>query len=304
MTDWLGEFTRFLVLDGALLIGLFLLVTWGVVLAQQRFPFQAQQGRLLGASGFKASFLASVGGVVTPFCSCSTIPALNGMLRAGVGFAPSFAFLVSSPVVNEGVFILLFLTHGAWPGLVFIATGLALTTVAGVVAARIGLGRHVAIMSTAPSGATFVGDASRPAWPGLAPASRFAWRAAREELRRTGPYLALGLLVGGLIYGAVPTHTLLTLVDALPLPALYLVCALVGLPLYISPVAALPIGLALLEKGFPGGPLVTFLVAAIGTSPPEVVLLFRMFRLPLVVAHTLTVLGCALLLGLIVALTL
>lgn len=303
MTQGVVAFFEFLLMDGALLVGLFLLVTWGVVLLQQRIPFQATQSRLLGSSGWRSSFAASVGGVITPFCSCSTIPVLSGMLRAGVGFAPSFAFLVSSPVVNEGVFILLFITHGPIPGLTFIAAGLALTSAAGVFAARLGLNRYLITMPTSATAGQFVGTGA-PRWPGFLPASRFAWLAATQELRKTAPYLVAGLLVGGLIYGAVPKETLLGLVDQLPIGVLYLVCALVGLPLYISPIAALPIGLALIEKGFPVGPLITFLVSAIGTSPPEIVLLFRLFKLPLVIAHTLTVVICALALGLVVTLVL
>lgn len=303
MTQGATAFFEFLVIDGTLLIGLFLLVTWGVVMLQQRMPFQGTQNRLLGSSGWRSSLVASVGGVITPFCSCSTIPVLNGMLRAGVGFAPSFAFLVSSPVINEGVFILLFVTQGPVPGLIFILVGLVLTAAAGVLAERLGLHRYVISPSLSATGGQFVGTAA-PRWPGLLPASRFAWLAASQELRKTAPYLIAGLLVGGLIYGAVPRETLLQLLDHLPAGVLYLACALVGLPLYISPIAALPIGLALIDKGFPVGPLVTFLVSAIGTSPPEMVLLLRLFKWPLVMAHTLTVVIGALALGLVVALVL
>lgn len=303
LAQGIRAFFEFLLMDGALLIGLFLLVTWAVVMLQQRMPFQATQGTLLGSSGWRSAFAASMGGVITPFCSCSTIPVLSGMLRAGVGFVPSFAFLVASPVVNEGVFILLFLTVGFIPGAVFIIAGLALTSAAGVIAGRLGMAKHVTITPAPQSSATFLGQ-KVAAWPGWKPASRFAWLAAKQELRTVAPYLLVGLLIGGLIYGAVPKEMLMGLVDQLPVAWLYLACALIGVPLYISPIAALPIGFALIEKGFPVGPLVTFLVAAIGTSPPEVMLLFRLFKLPLVIAHTLTVVLCALALGLAVALVL
>lgn len=303
MTPSAAAFFEFLLMDSALLIGLFLLVTWSVVLLQQRMPFQANPNRLLSSSGWRSSLAASVGGVITPFCSCSTIPVLSGMLRAGVGFAPSFAFLVSSPVINEGVFILLFVAHGPVPGVTFILAGLALTSAAGVIVARLGLGRYVIAVPASATGGQFVGTGA-PRWPGMRPASRFAWLAAMQELRKTAPYLIAGLLVGGAIYGAVPKETLMGLLDRVPGGALYLVCALVGLPLYISPIAALPVGLALIDKGFPVGPLVTFLVSAIGTSPPEMVLLLRLFKLPLVIAHTLTVVIGALALGLVVTLVL
>ena len=301
MADWAIEFLRFLILDGALLVGLFLLITWIVVLLQQRMPMQSTQSRLMAGSGWRSAFLASVGGVVTPFCSCSTIPVLSGMLRAGVGFAPSFAFLVASPVVNEGVFILLLSTKGPMPAFAFLAAGLVLTSSAGVLAQRLGLARHVNAAVAKPAAGVFVGS-SAPVWPGWRPAGRFAWLAALQELSRAGPYLIVGLLVGGLIYGLVPKETLVALLHGIPAWQLYVVCALVGVPLYVSPMAALPIGLALIEKGLPIGPLVTLLVSAIGTSLPEIVLLLRLFKLPLVVAHTITVVVCALALGCFVSL--
>lgn len=303
MGDWFIEFLKFLIMDGTLLVGLFLLITWAVVLLQQRLPFQQTQSRLVGSSGWGASFAASVGGVITPFCSCSTIPVLNGMLRAGVGFAPSFAFLVSSPVVNEGVLILLFSTGRFVAGVTFLVVGLILTTTAGVVAQKLGLDRHIVNKPSTLAAGTFVGSAT-PSWPGWKAAGKFAWLSAIQELRGVGTYLVVGLLVGGVIYGAVPKEMLGSAVGTVPDWALYLICSLIGLPLYVSPIAAIPIGFALIEKGFPVGPLVTFLVAAIGTSPPEIVLLMRMFRLPLVLAHTVTVVLCALLLGIAVALAL
>ncbi|PKM29966.1 MAG: hypothetical protein CVV07_09820 [Gammaproteobacteria bacterium HGW-Gammaproteobacteria-11] len=300
LAQGIRPFFEFLLMDGALLIGLFLLITWAVVMLQQRVPFQSTQGSMMGSSSWRSAFVASIGGVLTPFCSCSTIPVLSGMLRAGVGFVPSFAFLVASPIVSEGVFILLLITVGILPAVVFILFGLALTSAAGVAAGGLGLAKHVTLQPTPQSTAAFLGQGPAT-WQGWQPSSRFAWLAAKQELRTVAPYLLAGLVVGGLIYGVVPQQALVNLLDQLPVGWLYLACALLGVPLYISPITALPIGLALIEKGFPVGPLVTFLVAAIGTSPPEVMLLFRLFKLPLVIAHTLTVIACAVALGLAIA---
>jgi len=293
-------FFEFLLMDGALLVGLFLLITWAVVLLQQKVSFQPTQGSLMHSSGWRSAFVASIGGVLTPFCSCSTIPVLSGMLRAGVAFVPSFAFLVSSPIVSEGVFILLLISVGIIPAVVFILLGLVFTSAAGVAAGSLGLAKHVTLKPAPQSSAAFLGQ-SAGVWQGWRPSSRFAWLAAKQELRTVAPYLLGGLLIGGLIYGVVPQQALVTLLDQLPVGWLYLACALLGVPLYISPITALPIGLALIEKGFPIGPLVTFLVAAIGTSPPEILLLFRLFKFPLVIAHTLTVIACAVGLGLAIA---
>jgi uncharacterized protein len=295
----MAEFLRFVLLDGTLLVGLFLAVTWLVVVAQQRAPTLAGAG-WASVSSWRSSALASLGGVLTPFCSCSTIPVLTGMLRAGVAFGPSFAFLIASPVVNEGVLILLLTAYGPWPAIVFLLAGLALTSSMGVLAERFGLKQHVVLDSVPVPEGVFVGTQQRR-WPGWKPAGRMAWMAAVQELRKAGPYLAIGLVVGGLIYGVVPESWVVGWVGSVPTPLMYVACAALGVPLYVSPVSAIPIGLAMLSKGFPAGPLVTLLVAAVGTSLPEMVLLMRLFRWPLVLAHTVAVLACAVALGLLVS---
>ncbi len=303
MDTRIAEFLRFVLVDGTLLVGLFLAVTWLVVVAQQRSPtLVGAGGSWAGVSSWRSSALGSLGGVVTPFCSCSTIPVLTGMLRAGVAFAPSFAFLIASPVVNEGVFILLLTAYGPWPALVFLLAGLMLTSAIGVLAERLRLQRHVVLDRAPQTEGVFVGAQERR-WPGWKLAGRMGWMAAVQELRKAAPYLAVGLLVGGLIYGVVPESWIIAWVDRVPAPLLYAACALLGVPLYISPVSAIPIGLALLSKGFPVGPLVTLLVSAVGTSLPEMVLLMRLFRWQLVVAHTLAVVSCAAVLGVLVSFT-
>ncbi len=302
MDPRVAEFFKFVLMDGALLVGLYMAVTWLVVVAQQRAPSMGSAASWAGVSSWRSSALASLGGAVTPFCSCSTIPVLTGMLRAGVAFAPSFAFLIASPVVNEGVLILLLTAYGPTPAVAFLLAGLLLTSALGVLAARLGLARYVSLERAPPPEGVFVGSGGRR-WPGWKPAGLMAWMAAVQELRKAAPYLAVGLIVGGLIYGLVPESWIVSWVDALPAPALYAACAVLGVPLYVSPVSAIPIGLALLAKGFPVGPLVTLLVAAIGTSLPEMVLLLRLFRWQLVLAHTVAVVGCAIVLGLVVSAT-
>lgn len=298
----LSDFFKFVLMDGALLVGLFLGITWLVVVAQQRTPSIGGGASWASVTNWRTSALASLGGVVTPFCSCSTIPVLTGMLRAGVAFGPSFAFLIASPVVNEGVIILLLSSHGPTPALVFLVVGLVLTSAVGVLVERLGLARHVRLEQAPVADGVFVGNgAGGPRWPGWRPAGRMAWMAALAELRRSAPYLALGLVIGGLIYGLVPEAWIVAWIGSVPMPLLYVVCALLGVPLYVSPVSAIPIGLALLVKGFPVGPLVTLLVSAIGTSLPEMILLLRLFRWQLVLVHAVTVVGCALLLGWVVS---
>lgn len=322
----------FLLVDGTILTGLFILITMLVLVTQQLALGRAIEGRLAGAGLWRGAMLAAVFGTVTPFCSCSTVPVLTGMLRAKIRLAASFTFLIASPVINEGVIVLLAGRHrlsgpeipaagdagavalgsGAFstdllstgmvsPALLsifaYVLLAGALCVVAGVLVERSGMMRFVKLAGEAevlPEGYLGGHDSGRPP---LAFIVRTAWAATRMELRQLWPYLATGLLVGALVYGYVPAEQLARLNSVLPPFALIPLVALLAVPVYVSPMAAVPIAFALLEKGMASGAVVAFLIAGAGTSLPEMIMLGRLFRWPLVLTHIAVVVIAAVLLG-------
>jgi len=292
---------HFLVVDGLLLLGLFTLITMLVFLVQQFAVGSSIQRSLAGdgAGRWHGATLAAVGGAVTPFCSCSTVPVLSGMLRAGIPLSACFAFLIASPVINEGVVVLLAGSSGGLEVAVYILLAGAVSIVAGVAVEAAGLARYLRQDSGSavamPEGNLAAADARiRPPW---GYALRSAWAGTRMELRHLGPYLAAGILVGALIYGYVPTEMLASSAAYWPPELMILAAALIAAPLYISPLVAVPIGFALIEKGIGVGPVIAFLIAGAGTSLPEMIMLARMFRWQLLFAHIATVLIAALALG-------
>ena len=292
---------EFLIQDGALLIGLFYGITWLVVFLQQLGVGGALNTRLSTMGRWRGAAMASVGGLVTPFCSCSTVPVLTGMLRADIRLATSFAFLISSPVINEGVIALLLGKSGLMMTAVYVGVAGLVTTLAGVLIESLGMARHLRPLGAAAgSGALMIDNPDSPARSSTLEAAMVAARLALVELRQVAPYLAFGLLIGSLIYGLVPDEMLLKLSNSMPEVWLVIVAALIGLPMYVSPITVIPIGYALLAKGFPVGPLIAFLIAAAGTSIPEMVLLFRIFRWQLVAAHIAVVLVASIVLGYVI----
>lgn len=293
---------EFVLMDGTLLIGLFYGITWLVVFMQQLGVGGALNQRLSGMGRWRGAAMASVGGLVTPFCSCSTVPVLTGMLRAEIRLSTSFAFLIASPVINEGVIALLLGKSGLMLALVYIAVAGAVTTLAGVMIESMGMARHLRPLGNAAGSRALMVDN-----PGgglqrssTLTAARVAARLALVELKQVAPYLAIGLAIGAVIYGLVPDAMLMTLSKSMPEVWLVIVAALIGMPMYISPITVIPIGYALLAKGFPVGPLIAFLIAAAGTSIPEMVLLFRIFKWQLVAAHVAVVVLSAIVLGYVI----
>jgi uncharacterized protein len=299
MNGW-QEALRFILFDGTLLLALFVAVTLLVFLAQQLAVGRSIQQRLATAGVWRGAGLAAVGGAVTPFCSCSTVPVLGGMLRSRIRLGACFSFLIASPVINEGVIILLASGIGLLSAIVFVPAAALICVVAGVLVERLGMRRFLRqdSLGTVELPEGYLGDAAgHAARAPLGFALRLAWGGARIELRRLLPYVLAGIVVGGLIYGFVPDGLLLGLREQFPVWWLIPLAAVVASPLYVSPMAAVPVGFALLEKGMPPGVVIAFLIAGAGTSLPEMIMLGRLFRWPLILAHILAVLTAAVLLG-------
>lgn len=298
MPGW-QEAVRFVLVDGTLLILLFVAITMLVLLAQQLAVGGSVQRKLGGIGAWRGAALAAFGGAVTPFCSCSTVPVLSGMLRARVRLAACFSFLIASPVINEGVVIVLAVSSGAASAVAYVLASALLCVMAGVAVEQLGLTRFLRpqpVMEGIVEG-RLGGGGTLAGRPPLSFAVQTAWAATRMELRHLGPYLAIGILVGAAIYGYVPTAALADLAAVVPSHWAIPLAALLAAPLYVSPMVAVPIGFALIEKGLGAGTVIAFLIAGAGTSLPEMILLGRLFRWPLLLSHIATVLVSAILLG-------
>jgi uncharacterized membrane protein YraQ (UPF0718 family) len=295
--DSIAAMMRFVVVEGSLLALLFLSVAFMVAWLQQSLG--ARLHAALNSRSLEAgALIAATAGAVTPFCSCSTVPVLSGMLRARLRFGVCFTFLLASPVINEGVLLVLLRQFSVAHAALFLALAFATSMALGILTDRLGLARFVRPLPAEP---TMDGVRVDPQTPQRAQAlvsARFAIRAAVQELRAALPYLVLGLLAGALIYGYVPEGALGTLADHVPGPWLVLAMACAGIPFYVNASMVVPIALALLTKGLGIGPVAAFLVSAAGTSIPEMILLTKLFRAPLVLSHMLAIVIAASLIGL------
>jgi uncharacterized protein len=152
--------------------------------------------RALAGRGVLPGTMAAAGfGVVTPFCSCSAVPLFIGFVEAGVPLGVTFAFLVASPMVNEVALVLLWGLFGPGIALAYMAAGLTVAIVAGLVIGRLGLERYVEdYVWTIHAGADVLDHR-----PTLEERVRDAWRSAVDIVRRVLPYVVAGIGVGALI---------------------------------------------------------------------------------------------------------
>ena len=233
-------------------------------------------GRRLGIGNIMAASL----GVVTPFCSCSAVPLFIGFLSAGVPLGVTFSFLISAPMVNEVALALLFGLFGWKVAALYLGLGLAVAIVAGLVIGRLGMEKHledwVREMQSTQS-ADF--DASSPAWSERIDAGVAH---VKEIVGRVWPWVLAGIAIGAGIHGYVPQDFMAAFMgkDApwWSLPA----AVLLGVPMYTNAAGIIPIVEALLGKGAALGTVLAFMMSVIALSLPEMVILRKVLRLPLI----------------------
>jgi len=245
-----------------------------VVTVLRSFMSVERTRALLGGRREGVGNAAAAGlGVVTPFCSCSAVPAFIGFVAAGVPLGVTMSFLIASPMVNEVAIVLLYGLFGWQLTTLYIASGLVIATVAGWVIGRLGLERWVEpfVFETRLRGK--IVDPS----VGLSWDDRLAM--GREEvatiLRKIWPYLLVGIALGALIHGWVPEAWFAEhAVGPMGVP----IAVGMGVPLYSNAAGVLPLVEALHDKGMPMGTVLAFMMSVVALSLPEMILLRRVLQ--------------------------
>lgn len=314
LTDAAGTF-------GVLLLELtaiFVVILTGVALLQRRLG-EERIKQLLSSDRMLVGLVKGAAlGAVTPFCSCSTIPIVLGLVRSKVRFGTVAAFLIASPLLNPIILGAVGLLFGWRLALGYAAVAFVTTLVLAASWERLGLERYVKRLKVVRPGASPAPSPEEPTggggvatavataeavdtWRGVRTEVRPAFREAIGGLRSMALPLVLGVAIGAFIYGAVPDELLRTVIGpdnplAVPL------AAVVGIPLYVRAEVALPIGLALESAGVGLGPIFALVIGGAGASIPEVSMLAGMFKPRLVIAFVASVLAVAVAGGLVIPL--
>ena len=273
---------------------LFLAISYAVGVLQTYIP-PARIENILSSQNGKGYVLAALLGAITPFCSCSTIPFLKGLLRARAGFGTMMVFLFASPLLNPIIIGLFFVTFGAQVTLFYFLTAMGVSVVAGYLLEKFGYEQYVrAEAYAAPEEAGCnVGCYSVP---DLESKWRRIWRSTWRDFTKVLPYLLGGIALGSLIYGFMPTDFVASVAsDTNPLAIP--VAAIIGIPLYIRAEAVIPLSAALAAKGMGLGAVMALIIGSAGASLTEVILLKSIFRNRMIMAFLAVILGMAVLSG-------
>ena len=233
-------------------------------------------GRRLGIGNVLAATL----GIVTPFCSCSAVPLFIGFLSAGVPLGVTFSFLIAAPMVNEVALALLFGMFGWEVAGLYLVMGLSVAIVSGVVIGKLGMEHYLEdwVLAIQAGAATeYLSD--RPSW-----AERIdsGITQVRDIVGKVWPYILVGIALGAGIHGYVPEDFMAGIMgkDApwWSVPA----AVLIGVPMYSNAAGIIPVVEALIGKGAALGTVLAFMMSVIALSLPEMIILRKVLKLPLI----------------------
>ncbi len=272
------EALRFFVFEFPKVMLLLTLIIFFVGIIRTYFTPERTRKALEGKKTFTGNVMASTLGIVTPFCSCSAIPLFLGFVESGVPLGVTFSFLIAAPMINEVAIILLFGMFGWQVAAIYVGTGLAIAILAGWIIGLLKLEKWVEPWVYQ----THIGDSgSEEEKLTFIRRINFGYDAIKEIVGKVWIYVALGILVGAGAHGYVPEDFMAALMGksawySIPLSIL------IGIPLYSNAAGIVPIVSVLIEKGASLGTALAFMMAVIGLSLPEMVILRKVLKLPLI----------------------
>ncbi len=278
----LSSAVEFFVFEAPKVLLLLAVVVFGVGIVRSFFTPEHTRRLLAGRREAVGNGLASLLGVVTPFCSCSAVPLFIGFVTSGVPLGVTFSFLISAPMVNEVALVLLFGLFGWKVAALYAGTGLLIAFFAGWVIGRLRLERWVepwVLELTQPREGSADEREPRIIWKDRV---RFGLDAVKDIVGRVWPFVLGGIAVGAAIHGYVPQNFMASIMGrsawwAVPLAVLF------GIPMYSNAAGIIPIVQALLGKGAALGTVLAFMMSVIGLSFPEMVILRKVLKVPLLV---------------------
>jgi uncharacterized membrane protein YraQ (UPF0718 family) len=257
---------------------LLIVIVFFVGIIRSYFSPEKTRALLGGKNLFAGNVLASLLGIVTPFCSCSAIPLFLGFVESGIPLGVTFSFLIAAPMINEVALVLLFGLFGWKTALLYVSTGLLIAMLSGYVIGILKLEKYVEPWVYEIKAAHNETDSEQKAFSERITAGIDA---VKEIVSKVWLYIVIGIALGAGIHGYVPENFMAGLMGksawwSVPLAVLF------GVPMYSNAAGIIPVVQALLEKGASLGTVLAFMMSVIGLSLPETIILKKVLKIQLI----------------------
>lgn len=302
----LGGALHFFIYDTTKILFLLAVMIFIISYIRSFFPPEKVRDWLEGRRKGAASVMAAGLGVLSPFCSCSTVPLFIGFVEAGIPLGITFTFLIASPIVNEISLVMLFSMFGWKVALLYVFAGMLLAILAGSIIGKMKMEKHVEdyiLEMSAEADRVEVNSREHRVrikslfnQEEVKEKTANAMRNVLETVQKVWIYLIIGIGLGAVIHGYAPQDLLVKYAGE-GNPFAVPVAALLGVPLYSNAVGSLPIIEALLDKGVAPGTALSFMMAITALSLPEMILLRKVIKPKLIAVFTLVVASGIIIIG-------
>jgi uncharacterized membrane protein YraQ (UPF0718 family) len=271
----LGSSVNFFIYDSIKVTLMLAVIVFAVGIVRTYITPQKVKKWVAGRSEGMGNVIAAILGIPTPFCSCSAVPLFIGFVESGVPLGITFSFLIASPLINEVAAAMLLAMFGWQIALIYIVSGLIIAIIAGIVIGRLHLESEVE---------EFVykckmheKEEKPMTWRERV---TFGIHESRSITLTVLPYILIGIAIGAIIHGYAPADFLVNIAgpgNPLAVP----IAVLIGIPLYSNAAGMIPIMEVLTAKGMAMGTALAFMMAVIGLSLPELIILRKVIKIKL-----------------------
>ncbi len=289
---YFGSALNFFIYDTIKIGILLVFINYLMAITRYYFPTNKVRDMLTKRRWYGLDYLfAAFLGVVTPFCSCSSIPLFIGFVSAGIPLGVTFAFLIASPLVNESSLILFPALFGLKTTIIYNLVGVIVAVIGGMIIQRLHLEKYVNQQLLKFKSRTDVEAESGGQKIELKKFLSYWWADGIKITKSIFPYVVLGVAIGAIIHGFIPA----TLIEKyLSFKAWWVVpvATLLGVPLYANSVSVIPVVEVLIGKGIPMGTALAFMTATVTLSIPEALILKQAMKWQLLaIFFGITILG-------------
>lgn len=267
-TRW-GGAIQFFIYDTIKIIVLLCLLIFLISYIQSYFPPERTKKLLGKYKGIWANAMGALLGTVTPFCSCSSIPIFMGFTRAGLSSGVTFSFLISSPLVDLGAFILLASVFGFPIATTYVIVGLVLAVVGGTIIEKTGVGKNVQ---------DFILQGTLAEVEGIELTRKDRMIYAKDQmlftLKKVWIYILVGVGIGAAIHNFIPTEWIQAVLGQDKWYSV-LIASVVGVPMYADIFGTIPVAEALFFKGVGVGTILSFMMSVTALSLPSMIMLSK-----------------------------
>ena len=294
----LAEALIFFIFDSIKILFLLFVIIFFMGIINSYFPIERVKNFLSRKKLYGLEYLmASLFGTVTPFCSCSSVPLFIGFVSGGIPLGVTFAFLVTSPLVNEVAVGLFFGLFGPKTTIIYVVSGIILGTISGIILQTFKLERYLSpwvkeILQNAQNEQEIF-QQEKQSFKARLP---IIWQEVIKIIKGILPYVIIGIAVGGLMHGYIPEGFFEKYMSKDNLFAVP-VSTILAVPMYSNASGILPVVQVLVSKGIPLGTAIAFMMGVVGLSLPEAMLLKKVMTWELIAIFFGTVTMCIIVSG-------